>query len=42
MHAFLQNIDERYGGIEECLSRVFDLSREDSERIRANLQALST
>ena len=37
MHAFLQLLEEKYGGVEEYLRRYVHLTDEDIEKIRKNL-----
>lgn len=39
MAAFLENIDEEYGGVESCVKSLFDFEDEDVETIKRNLAA---
>lgn len=40
MIAFLQLIEERYGGVEEYLAKFVGLTRDDIDTIRRNLLIL--
>lgn len=37
MTAFLENIDEKYGTIEECVKVLFEFDDEEIQTIKANL-----
>lgn len=37
MAAFLENIDEKYGGVESCVKSLFDFDDNDIEKIKRSL-----
>lgn len=37
MAAFLENIDEKYGSVEECVKRLFGFGNGDVKTIKMNI-----